>query len=221
MRSLIMSARPVLPDDVSRERKYLAACKIWEESAPIDASLAEVYLASLGVLPSKCSAQFLRFHPAVLHEPTRVYYPTLLAAVRDEKGFFVGIHRTYLRPEGRRWVQAEKPRMLGNCFGSFIQLASPKTFKLILAVDLEMALAVQQVCPDVPVWATMSLGNMKSTVPPTVKEIILCIEDDHEDRATAHKIILDAVREHTVRGQRILIARIPMGSRLRDILASE
>jgi hypothetical protein len=82
MRAAIMSARPVLKNDVSRERKYLAACKIWDESDPIDGSVADVYLTGIGVRLSTCTAHFLRFHPAVLHEPTRVYYPTLLAAVR-------------------------------------------------------------------------------------------------------------------------------------------
>jgi hypothetical protein len=221
IRSAIASARPVYPEDVSRENKCRIARKIWKESSPVVGTPVEDYLAALGIKLSDGLNNILRAHQAVLHEPTRVYYPAMIAAVRDIDGKFMGILRTYLRPEGNYWVKAEKPRMLGDCFGSFVQLDKLESYKMVLASTLETALVVHQACPEITVWSSMSRGNMKAPVPQTVKEIIFCMEDDGQDPTNAQKIINDAIRAHEGRGQHIKIAHPPAGWRFQDMWPTE
>ncbi|MDD5586002.1 MAG: hypothetical protein PHY92_03470 [Alphaproteobacteria bacterium] len=221
IRSAIACARPAYPEDVSREVKCRIARKIWKESSPVAGTPIELYLATLGVKPSDDLNNVVRAHQAVLHEPTGVYYPTLVAAVRDINGKFMGILRTYLRPEGGYWVHAQKPRMLGDCFGSFVQLDKPFGYRMALASTLETALIVHQACPELAVWSSMSRGNMKAHIPQTVKEIIFCIDDDECDPNNARRIVNDAIRAHEGRGQHIKIAHPPIGWRCQDMQPAE
>ncbi len=213
VRSAIASARAVYPEDVSRERKRKLACKIWAESAPLAGTPGEAYLAALGVKLTDGLNDVLRMHQAVLHEPTRVYYPALIASVRDAAGQFRGVLRTYLRPEGTGWERFEAPRMLGDCFGAFVQLSNPESFRIVLASSLETALIVRQACPEVPVWSSMTRGNMKAVLPLWAKEIVFCVEEDEFDPLNARRIVNDAIRAHEDRGQHVRLAKPPVMER--------
>ena len=220
VRKTIAGARPVLPDSTSRKTKLLTAQKIGRDAKPVAQSAVAQYLSGFGLEDRPENYSALRYHPAVLHEPTRRYYPAMLAPVHDVGGEFVGIHRTYLLPDGsgRAPVDAgEDRRMLGLCFGSYVQLRPVKGFRLVITKDVEAALVIQQSCPDLPVWAAMTLGNMKSVVPSEVREIIICPSDDKKTPNVADKILMDAVREQMSRGLTVLIAQPLPGMKLNDM----
>ena len=107
--------------------------------------------------------------------------------------------------------------MLGDCFGSFVQLKPAHGFRLVMTESVEAALIVQQSCPDLSVWAAMTLGNMKARVPDNVKEIIICTDGKSRIPSIATKIIMDAVREHMSRGKTVLIAEPLPGATLKDM----
>jgi hypothetical protein len=197
IRTAITSARLIYPDDLSRHAKLQAAKKIWNESQAAASSLAEIYLTSCGLV---CDADLLahvRFHPRVLHEPTKENMPAMIAPFTNLEGQFVGIHKTYLAADGKSMAQVKDGprRMLGECFGSYIHLKRMSGFKLLIAESMEMGLAIRQSCPDLPVWVSMRLGNMKSPVPSMVKELILCTDGPNKDQDIADKIVKDAARE--------------------------
>jgi hypothetical protein len=208
LRRLVDTATPHLY--IGRERKYLIARKLWEDGRSIETTLmASDYLKSLGITPSPSLHDVLRIHPSVLHEPTRVYYPALIAAVTNLGGEFKGIHRVFLHEKNGELMHAEEPRMLGHCFGSFVHLQENVTDKLIITAGLETGLAMQESCPDIPVWVAMTRGNMRSALPSSVKEVIFCIDGATRHSSIARKIIEDAIRAHEEQGQTIRTVCLP------------
>ena len=222
IRSAIACARPVYPEDVSRRKKCRAARRIWNESSPVKGTPVEVYLEAHGIKVTDDLNDVIRAHPAVLHEPTNVYFPTLVAAVRDINGKFTGVHRTYLKPESNKQVQAAKPRLLGDCFGSFVQFDRLESHKMIMAPTLETALFIHQACPEYAVWSSMTRGNMKAPVPKNIREIIFCVDHDNDDDPhNSQKMVNDAIRAHEERGQHIKLAQPPLGWRFQDMYSAE
>lgn len=217
LRSAIISARPILPDDQSRRTKLLAAKKIWGESKPAIGSIAEIYLHNHGVEFDPNILKYIRFNQAVLHEPTRDYLPAMLAQVHNLDGDFMGIHKTYLASDGsgRAKVREGVTRMLGTCHGSHVQLSNINGFKLIVTESMEAALAIQQACPDFPVWSAMTPGNMRAAVPSTIKQLTLCADSSSQNN---EKLLMEAVRDHMGRGVTVLVARRPPGTSFGDML---
>ncbi len=208
VRLILNSARPLLPDNLARRSKFLAAKNIWKQCRFEPTPPAENYLNQIGWTFATPLPQDVRFHSTVLFEPTREKFPAMVCAVRNRDGAFVGIHRTFLNHDGNI---LDKPsgdarRLLGNCYGSYVQLAKPTTFRLIITETVEMALLIQQACPDLPVWAAMTIGNMKSPVPSSVGEITLCIDHGQKSPEIASKLLMDAAREHMGRGTTVLLA---------------
>ena len=119
----------------------------------------------------------VRFHSAVRHETTDELLPALIARVHNRGGQFVGIHKTYLAPDGQTTAAVlpkETRRMMGPCNDAHVKLVPLTGFRLVVTDSVELALLAQQACPEIPVWSAMTLGNMKARVPRSVKEIILC-----------------------------------------------
>jgi len=77
--------------------------------APAD-SPAETYLAARGLAVPDTPE--LRFHPDLTHWETRTGYPGLVAFVRNAGGRVIGVHRTYLSPDGAAKADLPSPRMM-------------------------------------------------------------------------------------------------------------
>lgn len=225
IRAFIRKAQIAASDHVQRRQKVDWSQRIFNESWPITDTDGERYLFSRGIeFAEQTPPEALRFHPSILHEPTRKQYPALIAAVTNADGALVGIHRTYLEPGGKS--KANIPfggakRMLGDCYGSFVRLSTNVEKKLVVTESIETALTIMQACPELPVWAAMSLGNMKSPVPSSVQEIILCADGDNRDPSAAERLLMDAVRLQQEANHRVLIARPPKGLDFNDILLAE
>ncbi|MGB9154657.1 MAG: toprim domain-containing protein [Alphaproteobacteria bacterium] len=220
IRSAVIAARAVMPDDYSRRAKLHVARKIWDQSVPVTGSIAEAYFRQYGFVYEPGVMGHVRFNPAVLYEPTREILPALIAPVHNLEGEFVGIHKTYLASDGtgKADVKGDARRMLGKCHGSYIQLGEATGFRLVITDSLETALAIQQACPGFPVWAAMTPGNMRAPVPPSIKEIILCADGDGKNKEANKKLVLEAVREHLDRGVRVSLAQHLPGMNFSEIL---
>ncbi len=70
----------------------------------------ETYLAARGLAVPDTPE--LRFHPDLTHWETRTGYPGLVAFVRNAGGRVIGIHRTYLAPDGAAKADLPSPRMM-------------------------------------------------------------------------------------------------------------
>ena len=227
IRTTMTSAGPAIPaNDYERQRKLNLAARLWNESRTVIGTLAERYLFTRGLVFETEAPASLRFHPNLLHEPSRQYLPALVSAVHDASGQFTGIHRTYLAPDGSSKAVLPEgsggaKRMLGNCFGSHIHIAEPSANRIAIAEGIETALSIMQACPDYGVWAAMSLGNMKALIPKTINEIVLCADSDNKDPRMAERILREAAEEHIGRGHTVLIARPPNGMDFNDLLLSD
>jgi hypothetical protein len=224
IRHVLASARPAWPEDISRRSKILKAREIWDGSRDPYGTIVEVYLYKHAAVTARDILSRVRFNLCVLHEPTGMLLPAMIAPVYDIEGKFVGIHRTYLESDGSGLAKVSNgsaQRMLGDCFGSYIQLKWPTDSRLVVTKSVEMALSIQQFCPELSVWSAMSFGNMKAPLPPSVKEVTLCADGDAENPANAAKMVIDATREHLKNKLRVLIARPTSAMEFGDLLRGE
>jgi hypothetical protein len=224
IRQVLASARPAWPEDISRRSKILKAREIWDGSRDTYGSAAEVYLNKYAAVSARDILTRVRFNLCVLHEPTGSLLPAMISPVYDVEGKFVGIFRTYLASDGSGLAKVSSGsarRMLGDCFGSYIQLKWPTDSRLVVTKSLEMALSIQQFCPELSVWAAMTFGNMKASLPPSVKEVTLCADGDAENPENAAKMVIDATREHLRNKLRVLIARPTSGMEFGELIRGE
>jgi hypothetical protein len=147
------------PDEAARRARALS---VWREARAAAGTIVEAYLASrsLAFLPLQC----LRFHPDCPH-PSGRRLPAMVALVEHCDRGPVGIHRTYLRPDGSGKASINPAKAsLGPIAGGAVQLAiiQPDRWTLI-AEGLETALSAAQSC-GLPVWEGLSAGGIQNLV---------------------------------------------------------
>ena len=168
-------------------------------------SPAETYLAARGLAVPDTPE--LRFHPDLTHWETRTGYPGLVAFVRNAGGRVVGIHRTYLAPDGAAKADLPSPRMmLGPVAGGTVRLAPPGgNAALGIAEGIETALSVMQSCPGLPVWAALAAGNLAHVaLPPEVVRVVILADNDGEGAGI--RAAERAAARHAAEGRRVWIA---------------
>ena len=239
------TAAPTPPDAEAVERQQ-AALAIWHEAYPCGCTDVELYLQGRGIdvvgmggLPPS-----IRYHRALYHHETRRKYAAMVAAIQGPNGKIVGVHRTYLTtvPAGEkpgvaaamRAVGAEPPRgnvvvkapvtgakkMLGQAKGGAVPLAKPGA-QLAIAEGIETALSVMAET-GIPAWAALSLGNLGGiTLPETVREVIICVDNDMKDPEAGEKQAREAAAAYTAQGAAVKIARPPKGMDFNDALLAK
>jgi hypothetical protein len=133
------------------------AQRLWAEALPARGTLAEKYLAARGLALE--AAAPLRFHPRCWRN--KDYGPPGPAMVAlmtcAETGEPVGLHVTYLRPDGSAKAEGERVKvMLGR--SGVIRLAPLEGPALGISEGIETALAVMQRAGWRPVWAATCAG---------------------------------------------------------------
>ncbi len=182
--------------EIERERKERRAQRlktlrfcddIFSQAVPITGTPAETYLAGRGIaVQGQKMRKTLRFHPNLKHSGTGEYHPAMVARLRGSKGEPLGLHRTFLRPDGSG--KADLPggakMMLGPCSGGAVRFG-PDRPVIALAEGIETALSIG-VASRLTVWATLSTSGMKGVIlpPPPVAEIIV-IAADHDPAGLA------------------------------------
>jgi putative DNA primase/helicase len=159
---------------------------IWDESKPLTrGDPASRYLENRGfVLAShpKC----LRYHPALDYREDDGNgkshllgkHPGLVARVEDVDGTKpLGLHRTYLTANGTKADVREPKKSLGKIAGGVIRLF-PVDRELGVAEGIETALGASLLF-DLPVWPTLSSGNMeKLDLPDAVQKLHIFADAD-------------------------------------------
>ncbi len=221
IRAALEAASPPPSDAFNKQRKFALARRLWDESHPATGTLVERYLFTRGLLFDGAVPDVFRFHPKLMHEPSHQCFPAMVSAVQHPDGQLAGIHRTYLAPDGNGLAEVSVGgvrRMLGECFGGHVHLGAGSLDRIAIATGIEIALTVAQACPDLTVWACMSIGNLKAAVPSTVSEVILCVDSNNRDPHMAERMLAEAAREHEARGQKVRIARSPQGMDFNDVI---
>lgn len=123
----------------------------------------------------------LRFHPAALHSPSGLHLPAMLAQIRGPKGEPLGIHRTFLRPDGMGKADVIPAKMmLGPSSGGAVRFGGDNRV-IALAEGIETALSVSR-ASRLTVWAVLSTSGLKGLIlppPPVAEVVIIAADNDH------------------------------------------
>lgn len=190
-----------------------AAQEIWRRARPAAGTLAETYLRARGITIS--IPPTIRYVPDLKHGPTGLLMPTMVAAVQGPDGRLCGVHRTFLRLDGRAKANVSTPKMsLGHCAGGAIRLAAAAS-RIGVAEGIETALSVMQAI-SIPTWAALSTSGLKALLlPPLVREVIVLADGDEPGEKAAQ----DAAQRFVQQGRKVRIARPPEGKDFNDLLS--
>jgi hypothetical protein len=147
--------------------------RILGECRSIVGSVAETYLRRrlCGADLDFGSLQNLRFHPHLQYKQSGVYYPALIAIVRDRQGVILGIQRTYLTEEGTKAPVPEPKLSLAaskerGMAGGMVILTNPNgTGEETTGEGLETVLSVLAACPGIAISATLGTSGVRNFVP--------------------------------------------------------
>ncbi len=195
------------------------------------------YLAGRGIDLAELARQprSIRYHPAIWNRESGRCWPAMLAAVTNDAGDMVSVHRTWLAPDGdARWRKAplQDPKMsLGRLAGGAIRLwrgASKKPLArapdgevVAIGEGIETALSVVMACPELRVLCAVSLANMANVkLPPAVRSVILLKDEDGKNPAT-RKAFARAIGAFQAQGRVVKVAHPPTGKDFNDTLQAE
>jgi len=152
--------RPVADRDdaAAKANKAVLAARIWRESTSIAGTPAETCLATRGCAAPTCKV--LRFHPSCPRGAERL--PAMIALMTSPaKNEPTGIHRTFLRPDGRGKIQhGKEKKMLGGAGVVRLVEDGLVTAGLGIAEGIETSLAIMRNAGWRPVWAAGSAGGI-------------------------------------------------------------
>jgi phage/plasmid primase-like uncharacterized protein len=112
-------------------------------------------------------------------------FPVMLAAVTDQHGVMVALHRTYIATDGKK-APVPQPKKLSRCTGllsgASIKLHKPTIIddKLVLGVaeGIETALACY-LASGIPTWSCMNAGGVRSfDWPQGLQSLIVFADND-------------------------------------------
>lgn len=182
---------PAQRDDSAKLRRLWGQAQPIQHGDPVDRYLAGRGLV-LGSYP-----EALRHHPALPYwcevdgQTVRFgTFPVMLAAVTSPAGELVGVHRTYLTPDGRKSTivhpatgEALDVKKLLTAFdgatkGAAIRLYPPRNGELALCEGIETGLAVR-LGSGLPVWPCVSAGGLERVVlPEDVTDVFIMADRD-------------------------------------------
>ncbi|MEM7524104.1 MAG: hypothetical protein AAF360_10170 [Pseudomonadota bacterium] len=186
--------------ELDRAKAVARALSAWRAAEPLGDDLAALYLRGRGIDPAALRfigrdgamrrgwPPSLRFHPGLAHpdapreDRASWTFPALLGLIQAPDGRPIGLHRTFLKPDGSaktdRLPRADSSAkaMLGDARGGSVRLSfgpscatlGRRRFEsaLLVAEGIEDALSVLMAAPYAPVWAALSRGSICGAAKP-------------------------------------------------------
>lgn len=194
---------------------------------------AGLYLDARGGLHTALGRQpkALRYHAALWCAEVERRLPALLAAIVDDDGLFLGVHRIWIaRDQDGVWRKAQldhPKKALGRVSGGHVPLwrgtsniplnAAPVGETVAISEGVETGLAVAVACPALRVLAAVSLANLGAVrLPAAVTRVILLADEDQNE--PARLALQRAAAAHVDAGREVRIARPPVGKDFNDTL---
>jgi hypothetical protein len=201
-------------EDQRREAQCIkTAHDLFEAAVSCEGTAAETYLAGRGIhgLRFANMRATLRFHPAALHTSSGLHLPALVAQIRGAKGERLGIHRTYLRPDGSGKADVSPAKMmLGPSSGGSVRFG-PDSRVIALAEGIETAVSVSR-ASRLTVWATLSTSGLKGLIlPPLPVAEVVIIAADHDEAGLAAAEVTAARLEADGRAVSVIYPPKPAG----------
>lgn len=170
---------------ISALKRADAAKRVWNESQPINGTLAETYLRGRRII---CDLpETLRYHPNCYHGPSQSALPAMVALVEGGENF--AIHRTFLDPygKGKAGLPTGDKMMLGSVCGGAVRLSSSPG-RLVVAEGIETALSLGSglLLEPATIWAALSTSGLRSLrLPQSVGQLAIATDPDVEGRKAA------------------------------------
>jgi hypothetical protein len=173
----------------SAEERIEAARRLFALSGPLKGTLAETYLRRRGICDLSGTAA-LRFHPGCFYRdrPGRTLaLPALIAAVTDEAGCIMGVHRTWLAPDGTGKASVGTPRRaMGSLLGHGVRVGfggNSHTQVIAAGEGLETMLSLHQLLPAMPMIAGLSAAHLGALpIPHGVRRLYVAADADGAGR---------------------------------------
>jgi len=143
--------------------------------------------------------------------------PAIVAKVVNIDGNLIGVHRTFLQPDGSGKADVEPQKAsLGPISGGAVRLA-PAGDTLLIGEGIETCMAALQ-ATAMPTWAALSTAGMVALLlPPIAREIIILA--DHDANGAGERAAHAAANRWLAEGRRVRIAMPPdPGSDFNDVL---
>lgn len=171
---------------------------------------AELARAGIGLaIPAS-----IRFHPRLWYA-TGVYLPAMIAAIEGLDGFIVGVHRTWLKPDGTGKAEVEQnKKALGRARGCAVHLTASAP-ELVVCEGIETGLSIIQ-ATGLHVWAALGTSNLGQVeLPDLVLEVIIAADNDGPGIKAARA----AAEAYRARGLRVrIIVATDSGADFNDLI---
>jgi hypothetical protein len=156
-------------------RRIALARRIWEAATEAHGTPVTRYLAGRRITIAPPPS--LRFLPRCPH-PGGVYLPAMVARIDNFDGELIGIHRTFLWPDGNGKADVDPQKaMLGRAGGGAVRLATAAE-TLLIGEGVESTLAVM-IAAGLPGWAALSaVGIERLILPPEVLNVVIAVDRD-------------------------------------------
>jgi putative DNA primase/helicase len=211
-RSLLAAARNDAADDDARRIEL--ARRIWTAAGDVRGTPVERYLAGRGItVPVPLS---LRWAPSCRH-PSGFFVPAMVAKVVNVDGELIGLHRTFLRPNGSGKADIEPQKaMLGRVAGGSVRLG-PAAETLLVGEGIENCLSVMQ-ATGLPCWSSLSASGLAALVLPSIVHEI-GIVSDHDGNCAGQRAAGVAARRWRGEWRRVSVWISPhVGTDANDLL---
>jgi len=174
-------------------RRQARARAIWQAAQPASGTAVEKYLRARGiVMPPPPS---LRYSSALRHGYTGLDFPGMVAAVTDESGAIVAVHRTFLSASGGGKASVNQPKMCLGPLGNGAVRLAPAGPVLGLAEGIETALSAMQLF-HLPVWVTLSASRLdRIALPDIVRHVIIYADAGTPGLVAAHRAVQAFTRQ--------------------------
>ena len=193
------------------------ALSLWREAYPVCDTVVERYLRGRGIRPPFPAS--LRYHPSLLHAPSRTHHPAMIGLVTTgTANEATGIHRTYLTPSARKASVMPCKMMLGDCGGGAVRLVDDGDGPVVICEGIETGLSLRDALaaedPAPRLWAGLSTsgitGILLSSLP---KAIVIAPDGDAPGHRAADKLAERAKAE----GHDVRIMAAPAGKDWNDM----
>jgi hypothetical protein len=161
----------------NRAEKIAKAQAIWANAQPLNGDVYDDYLAASRGLVLSSYPDDLRASASAYNFTTGKYHPAMIAAVRDKAGDIIGIHQTFLTPEGQKisGVGVKAKLFVGAVAGGAIRLA-PVQDRAAICEGIENSLSIMQML-KIPAWASGTASNIPE-LPNSIREVIIGQDND-------------------------------------------
>lgn len=160
----------------------ISARRLFAAAQPIPGTILETYLRNRGITALHETGS-LRFHPRCYYRPDAhgpiQSRPAMIAAVTDLGGRTMGIHRTWLAPDGSDKAAIATPRRaMGHLLEHAVRFGRADDV-MAAGEGIETILSLRCVMPRLPMAAALSAAHLAAIAfPPRLRRLYIVRDTD-------------------------------------------